>query len=379
MNISELIMYIMVFFMILGAVDKILGNKFGLGEKFQEGINSMGTLALSMVGIIILAPILSKILSPAIVPLYKMIGADPAVFASSLISIDMGGFQLAQQLASDSQTGMFAAVLLGSMMGSTIVFTIPVALGVIEKRDYQFLATGVLSGVITIPIGCLVGGLVMRMPILSILTNLVPITLIVILIVLGLWFKPETMIKAFSVFGKIIVIIGTFGLVLGAFQSMVGIKLIPGMGSVRDGIQVVGNIAFTLSGAFTLIYVITKVFHRPLVKLGQILGVNEASAGGLVATLANNIPMFEMVKDMDNRGKIINIAFSVSASFVFGDHLGFTASVATSMIFPMIAGKLVAGITAILVAIFMAHYVLGKDNKVRDKKIMSENITKKDK
>ena len=31
--------------------------------------------------------------------------------------------------------------------------------------------------------------------------------------------------------------------------------------------------------------------------------------------------MFQMLHDMDRRGKIINVAFAVSAAFVFGDHL----------------------------------------------------------
>ncbi|MDN5954519.1 MAG: ethanolamine utilization protein EutH, partial [Loigolactobacillus coryniformis] len=68
MSINEIIMYIMVLFMALGALDKMLGNRFGLGEKFEEGIMAMGSLAMSMVGIIILAPILAKILSPVVVP-----------------------------------------------------------------------------------------------------------------------------------------------------------------------------------------------------------------------------------------------------------------------------------------------------------------------
>lgn len=363
MGINEIIMYVMVLFMILGAVDKMLGNKFGLGEKFEEGINSMGALALSMVGIIILAPILAKILSPVVVPVYTALGADPSMFATSLIALDMGGFQLAQQMAVDPQAGMFAAVILGSMMGPTIVFSIPVALGIIDKKDHRFLATGVLSGMITIPIGCFVGGLLMGMPLMMILKNLVPIILFAALIALGLWFKPEGMIKGFSVFGQLIVIIGTLGLAIGAIQSMVGVKVIPGMGNVREGIQVVGGIAMTLAGAFTLVYVITKVFRKPLMGLGKALGMNETAAAGLVATLANNIPMFEMMKDMDDRGKIINVAFAVSAAFVFGDHLGFTAGVAKEMIFPMIVSKLVAGITAIAVAMFMANRVLGKADK----------------
>lgn len=49
------------------------------------------------------------------------------------------------------------------MMGPTIVFTIPVALGIIKKEDRPYLGAGVLAGMITIPIGCIVGGLVMNM------------------------------------------------------------------------------------------------------------------------------------------------------------------------------------------------------------------------
>lgn len=363
MGINEIIMYIMVFFMALGALDKMLGDKFGLGAKFEEGIMSMGSLAMSMVGIIVLAPILAKILSPLIVPLYRALGADPSMFATSLIAIDMGGFQLAQQMAINTQAGLFAGVILGSMMGPTVVFSIPVALGIIDKKDHRFLATGVLSGMITIPIGCFVGGLMMGMSLMSVLMNLIPIILFAVLIAMGLWFKPEAMIKGFSVFGQVIVIIGTFGLALGAVQSMTGVKIISGLGNVKGAIQTVGSIAMTLAGAFTLVFVITKVFKKPLLKLGKLLGMNETAAAGLVATLANNIPMFEMMKDMDDRGKIINVAFAVSAAFVFGDHLGFVAGVAKQMIFPMIISKLVAGITAIAVAMFMADRVLKKNSQ----------------
>lgn len=363
MGINEIIMYIMVFFMALGALDKMLGDKFGLGAKFEEGIMSMGSLAMSMVGIIVLAPILAKILSPLIVPLYRALGADPSMFATSLIAIDMGGFQLAQQMAINTQAGLFAGVILGSMMGPTVVFSIPVALGIIDKKDHRFLATGVLSGIITIPIGCFVGGLMMGMSLMSVLMNLIPIILFAVLIAMGLWFKPEAMIKGFSVFGQAIVIIGTFGLALGAVQSMTGVKIISGLGNVKGAIQTVGSIAMTLAGAFTLVFVITKVFKKPLLKLGKLLGMNETAAAGLIATLANNIPMFEMMKDMDDRGKIINVAFAVSAAFVFGDHLGFVAGVAKQMIFPMIISKLVAGITAIAVAMFMADRVLKKNSQ----------------
>ena len=60
-----------------------------------------------------------------------------------------------------------------------------------------------------------------------------------------------------------------------------------------------------------------------------------------------------MVKDMDQRGKVVNIAFAVSAAFVFGDHLGFTAGFAPQMLPAMIAGKLAGGGAAILVALLL--------------------------
>ncbi|MDH6363319.1 ethanolamine transporter [Enterococcus sp. PF1-24] len=355
MSINEIIMYIMVFFMIVGAIDHVIGGKLGLGAQFEEGIMSMGALALSMVGIITLAPILADLLSPIVVPFYSMLGADPSMFATTILANDMGGFALAQQMAVDPQAGLFAGTILGAMMGPTIVFTIPVALGIIEKDDQQYLATGVLSGMVTIPIGCLAGGLVAGMPIGMILVNLIPIVIFAAVIMLGLWFAPKAMIKGFTYFGKGVVAVAIFGLVVGAIQLLLGITLIEGIAPVTDGIETVGGIALTLSGAFCLVAVITKVFNKPLLKLGEVMGMNEVAAAGLVATLANSIPMFQMMKDMDRRGKIINVAFAVSAAFVLGDHLGFTAGVAKEMIFPMMIGKLVAGVTAIFVAMFMAN------------------------
>lgn len=363
MSINEIIMYIMVVFMVIGGLDKCFGGKLGLGEKFEEGIMAMGALAMSMVGIITIAPILAQVLSPIVVPVYTMLGADPSMFATTLLANDMGGFALAQQMALDEQAGLFAGAILGAMMGPTIVFSIPVALGIIEKSDHQYLATGVLCGIVTIPIGCLAGGLAAGMPLGMILSNLVPIVIFALLVIIGLWLIPDTMIKCFTVFGQGVVIVAVLGLILGALQLLVGITVIDGIAPVTEGIEIVGGIALTLSGAFCLVAFITKVFNKPLLKMGAALGMNEVAAAGMVATLANNIPMFQMMKDMDTRGKILNVAFAVSASFVLGDHLGFTAGVAKDMIFPMIVGKLVAGITAVIVAIFMSNRILGKNSK----------------
>jgi ethanolamine transporter len=370
MGINEIIIYIMVVFMVLGAIDKCIGNKFGLGEQFEEGFMAMGSLTIAMVGVICLAPVLASVLKPVIVPVYTALGADPSMFATTLLACDMGGYPLAKELALTAEAASFSGIIIGSMMGPTVVFTIPVALGIIKKEDHKFLATGVLAGMITIPIGAFVGGLVAGFDVIMILKNLVPIIIVAALIAIGLWLIPQKMIKGFTVFGKGVVVVITIGLAAIIIETLTGIVVIPGMAPLSDGIAIVGSIAIVLAGAFPMVYVITKVFKKPLMKLGSLLGMNEISAAGMVASLANSIPMFGMMKDMDDRGKIINVAFAVSAAFVFGDHLGFTAGVEKEMIFPMIVGKLIAGATAVAVAC----YIASRDVSIKNKKSQSVEL-----
>lgn len=353
MSINELIVYLMVIFMALGALDRIFGNRFGLGQQFEEGILAMGSLALAMIGIISLAPVLATLLRPVLGPVFRVFGADPAMFAGSLLACDMGGAPLAMELTENRDAALFSGIIVGSMLGPTIVFTIPVALGILKKEDTTYLAKGVLAGIITIPLGSFVGGLVAGFPVGMVAVNLIPIVIFALLIVLGLWKFEGAMIKGFSIFGRIVLAVITVGLAAAIIERLTGLVLIPGMAPIEDGITVVGDIAIVLAGAFPLVYVITKVFRKPLMKLGSLLGMNDVAAAGLVASLANSIPMFGMVENMDRRGKILNIAFAVSASFVFGDHLGFTAGFAPEMLTSMIVGKLVGGVTAIAVALFL--------------------------
>jgi ethanolamine transporter len=354
-DINEIIVWILMIFMLLGAIDRAIGGRFGLAEPFEEGFMALGPLALAMVGVVSLAPVLAKLLEPIIVPMYTAVGADPSMFATTLLANDMGGYPLATQLAIDPDAGLLAGLILGAMMGPTIVFTIPVALGIIEKEDRSFLAQGVLAGMITIPLGVLAGGLVAGFDPGMVLVNLIPIVIAALLIALGLWKIPDKMTTGFLVFGKGLIAVISIGLGIAVFEFMTGVQIMPEgweLAPPTDGLEIVGFIGMMLLGAFPAVYVIVKYAEKPLSKAGRLLGMNDKAAGGMVATLANNIPMFQILKEMDPRGKVINCAFAVSAAFTFGDHLGFTAAVERSMIFPMIVGKLIAGFSAVAVALF---------------------------
>ena len=355
MSAHEILIAVMAVFAVLGALDRIFGNRLGLGVEFENGILAMGSLAMAMLGIISLAPVLAAVLKPIVVPVFSFLGADPAIFAGSILACDMGGGALAAEMTADPDAALLGGVLVGSMLGATIVFTIPVAMGILEEGDRPAMAKGILCGIVTIPVGVLAGGLAAGFEPLMVLRNLIPIVIIGALIALGLWKAENAMIRGFAAFGKGVIAIITAGLAAAIVEELTGFVLIPGLAPLSEGFETVGAIAIVLAGAFPLVFVLTKVLRKPLMRLGAALGINETAAAGLVASLANSIATFGLVKDMDRRGKVVNIAFAVSAAFVFGDHMGFTAGFAPEMILPMIVGKLVGGVSAVAVALLVTR------------------------
>lgn len=355
MAVYDIVIWIMAVFAVFGALDRIFGNRIGLGKSFEDGILAMGSLALAMIGVITLAPVLAAVLKPVIVPIYAFFGADAAMFAGTLLGCDMGGGALALELTSDYQAAMLGGVLTGSMLGATVVFSIPVALGILRPEDRGALAKGILCGIVTVPLGIFVGGVVAGFSVGMVARNLVPILIIAAAIAFGLWKAEQAVIRGFIVFGKLITAVITVGLAAAIVESLTGFRLISGMAPISEGFETVGAIAVILAGAFPLVFAVTKVLEKPLTALGKRMGINDTAAAGLIATLANSIATFGMIGDMDERGKVVNIAFAVSAAFVFGDHLGFTAGFAPEMLVSVIVGKLTGGISAVAVALLLTR------------------------
>ena len=350
LSVNEMIMTVMAAFALLGGLDRILGCRLGIGKEFERGILTMGPLALSMIGVIVLSPVLADLLRPVIVPVYRFLGADPAMFAGTLLACDMGGGSLAMALTNDVRAAYLGGVLTGSMLGVNIVFTLPVAMTMMTEVDRPYAAKGMLCGILTAPVGILLGGLTAGYPLVMVLRNLTPIVLIALLIALGLRFAERAMIRGFVWFGYGITALITVGLVAALIERITGFTLIPGMAPIADGFLMVGDIAIVLAGALPLVSLLSRVLRKPLRALGRRMGMEEIAMAGLVASLANSIAMFGTVKDMDERGKVVNMAFACSAAFVFGDHLGYTAGFAPSLIPALIVGKLAGGVAAVAVA-----------------------------
>lgn len=371
MSFDQIIIWLMAIGILIGAIDRIIGNKFGLGEQFEEGFNAMGPLALGMVGIVTLAPVIAKLMGPLIIPVFGWIGADPAMFAVILAN-DMGGYPLAMELAINEQAGLLSGLIVASMLGCTIVFSIPVGLSLIEYKDRPFFAKGLLIGLVTVPLGGIVGGLIAGFDPGMVWVNNIPVIALSLFFVFGLIFIPEHMINGALLFGKFIIIVITIGLAAAAFQFLTGVILLPGMAPIMDAMEIIAQIAIILLGTFPMLALLVKVLNKPLTRLGRQIGMEATGAAGIVISLANSIPVYKMIKDMTPRGKVINTAWLVPATAALGDHLGFTAGVRPDMITAVVLGKIIAGILAILLAMVFSrnlNYEIEQSKKLELKKV----------
>lgn len=343
----------MAVFSVLGALDYITGNHIGIGKEFERGIMLLGTMTLSMVGMIVIAPLIAELLMPVLTVISENTPFEPSVIAGSFLANDMGGAPLALKLAKTPESGYFNGLVVGSMMGATISFSLPLALGTTKKEQHKSIMLGLMCGISAVPVGCFVSGLIAGMPFGELMINLIPLIVLSVILAIGLLKIPEVCVKIFNVFGIIIKTIIIIGLVIGIVEFLLGVEFVPHTDPVEDGILVVFNASAVMTGAFPLLFLLGKAVKKPLKKLGETLGMNEVSALGFVSTLATNVTTFSMMKDMDDKGVVLNSAFAVSAAFTFAGHLAFTMSFNEEYLLSVIVGKLIAGVCALFAAQFI--------------------------
>ncbi len=333
----DIVAIVMAIFSVIGALDRIFGNRLGIGKEFEKGFLLLGELALAMMGMIIITPAIADWLSPVFEGFYTCFGIDPSVIPASLFANDMGGAPLAKEICKNDQLGMYNGMIVASMMGATVSFTIPIALGSVNKENQKPLLLGLLCGIAAGPL----------------FLNLLPLLIFAAIIAVGLLLAPELCVKIFNLFGIFIKIIITVGLALGVLKFLIGWEPISGLTPIEEAAGSGLNAAIVMSGAFPLLFILSKIIAKPMKALSRTLGIKENATLGFVATLANNITTFEMMNEMDKKGAMLNAAFAVSASFVLADHLAFTLAFDNRYLLPMVVGKVVSGLCAVGVALFL--------------------------
>lgn len=344
---------VMLIFSILGAVDYILGNRFEIGKEFERAFMLFGTMALSMIGMIVLAPALSELMRPFFDFLSDNLGIDASIIPASLFANDMGGAPLAAEVAKNEQIGRFNALVVSSMMGCTVSFTVPFALGMVKKEHHRELLTGLLCGIVTIPVGSFISGIFLKIKLTDLLINLLPLICFSGVLAFCLIRFHEKCIKVFSYFGIFVKVIITVGLAFGIINFLVGKEAIPGLAPIEEGAAVCLNACIVLSGAFPLINIISKLLAKPLSFVGRRIGINEVSAACIISSLATSATTFGMTERMDKKGIVLNSAFAVSGAFTFGSHLAFTMAFDASYVPAVVLGKLVSGVLALIFAFIL--------------------------
>jgi ethanolamine transporter len=383
--IGNIVIYIIMASAVIGAIAAIRNDEGGLGKEFMSGLYSIGPIFVPVAGIMAATPYLSQFIKHVFGPAFGAIGADPSIAATTFIAVDMGGYQLADALA-HSRDSWIMAMTIGFMAGATIVFSIPVGLTMLEKRDHKYMALGVMSGVLSIPLGVFISSLIMKLTSTqvrehvstnakstftfgpdfgTILLNLTPLILVVVLIALGLRFIPDKMIKGFMIFGRTMDILIKLVLVFSIVEYFTGIfsKILgswgfdPIIADAKDqfrALEIAGYIGIMLAGAFPMVYMIRKYLAKPLEIIGNRIGLTPEGSAGILAAAANILAMFNLIKHMRPKDKVICISFSVTSAFLFGDHLAFTANFQPNMILPVMVGKLSGGIIAIALAYWIS-------------------------
>ena len=350
MSFQSILMLIMAIGLLAGGVDLILGDHLGLGTRFKDGLQAFGPLVLGMVGILCLAPDISMILRPLAAPFCHLFGIDPAFFAS-LIACDMGGYPLAMELADSPEMGKYFGILVCSMLGCTVSFTIPVGLNLVKDEDRDFFSKGLLIGLITVPFSSFAGGIAAGFPLTQMLINTLPVLFLAVVLSVCLSLIPEKIIRGCYYFGRVIMLLCIIGLAAAAFESLTGIVLIPGLVPIEEAMQSVVSIVIVLMGALPTLEIAMRLLKKPLLFLGSRLGIGSNAMAGLIMQLANAVPVMTDLGNMDTHGKVLNMAVIVSCSCVIGDHFAYTIAVCPEMTVPLIVGKLAGGILAILITL----------------------------
>lgn len=88
-----------------------------------------------------------------------------------------------------------------------------------------------------------------------------------------------------------------------------------------DSMQVVCQITITLIGMFPVLELFTRILKNPLNRLGDKVGLDVTSVSGMIFSLASSVPVFSLMKNMTKKGIIVNTAWIVLVSGMFGSQL----------------------------------------------------------
>ena len=332
----------------LGLLDQLLGGRMGLAEPFGRGVDSMGRLAISLVGLYCLGITAVRGNTQAVAALAGVLPFDPCVLVGCILAPDLGGWSIAREMAGNPAVGRFAGVIVSSTLGCALSFVLPLSLAGIGREEVGAMMRGLVLGIVTLPAALLSGGILLGVGWGELARTCAPILLVCAGLCLALW-------KATGPTTRVLLLLGNgvralsfvlFALVvLGLFLPAWNLSE-PGL--AEEALVVVLEITAVVCGAMVLSRLILAWCQGPIRRLAGWMGVNESAAVGLILSLATSLSMLPLFSQMDPRGKAMNAAFSVSGAFALGGQMAFIASVEPGpVVAGFVASKLLGGVCAL--------------------------------
>ena len=288
---DRVILIIFAVMFIAGAADYLSGNRFGLGKKFFEGLQTFAPLMLAMAGFIVLTDLLAKLFTPVISPLFTALGADPGLFPGIILACDSGAYPLARELGNSPEAAGFGGMLLGALLGANVT-SIPLVIQLVKDEDKDIFFKGLACGIITIPLSLLIGGLAASYPLSFIIRQLPPLVILAVIFAVMLKFVPFFLTKFLRIFAKCMEIVSVTAFSVAVFAELSNIN-IPGLLPVKDALKIVGSIVIVLPGVYVFTECFKRLLNAPLKTCAHWLRINDTAAAGFIVSTANVIPTLD--------------------------------------------------------------------------------------
>ena len=80
----EALTVVLLVFAILGAIDRAIGCRLGIGKEFEKAFMVLGVTALTMIGMITISPILARLMMPVSSFVSTYLHLDPSIIPNRM-------------------------------------------------------------------------------------------------------------------------------------------------------------------------------------------------------------------------------------------------------------------------------------------------------
>lgn len=343
---------IMLFFSALGLLDEILGGKLGFMPDFEKGLTTMGGLALSTVGFYSIGVTYVQTHAEQIAAAAERMPFDPSLAVGCLLAPDMGALGIAQRLAATSTLAIFTGAMVSGGLGQTLGYQLPVFLAAVRKDEIPELMRGFIFGLIMLPSGLLVGGLLLGLAPVTLFFNMLPVLILCVILIGAFLLFPGCTMRCLIAVGNLIRIASFVLFGIAVFGVFVPEYAVVDSSLVSEMLYMVLRMVVVACGGLVLSHIALDRLKKPIEAVGRFLGVNSESVVGLVLSCTQSLAMLPLFSKMDRRGKIINAAFSVTGAYVVGGQMAFVSSLVPSDALSVyMLSKIIGGVLAVALAI----------------------------